>query len=181
MIPKPITLLVGIPNLAKRLEQKTIPEPMSGCWLWTGALISGSRAKSSRPALRLTHGRWQSSKWNATRIAYFVEYGLFDDALHVCHHCDNELCVNPRHLFLGTQLDNIRDRHNKGRTVLPWLLPGQRHPNAKLTDADVRTICQLLRLGVTQRAIAKQFAIQQGSISAIARGKTWRHISGVAK
>ena len=173
VIPKPISLLVGIPNLADRLERHSMPEPMSGCWIWVGALISGT--KSQRPALRITHGKWDSCKWNAVRVAYFAAFGLFDDNLQVCHHCDNGLCVNPQHLFLGTSIDNNRDRHRKGRTVLPTL-PGEEHFAAKLTDSAVREIRNLIHAGMVQREIARRFNVNQATISSVKRGLTWRHV-----
>ena len=172
VIPKPISLLVGIPNLAERLEKHSIPEPMSGCWIWIGSL-QGSK---TRPVMHVKYGSWHYGRWNPTRIAYFIAYGVFDERLNVCHHCDNELCVNYHHLFLGTQLDNNRDRHLKGRTVIPGEYGEQRY-NAILTEEDIPKIFELYARGVPTKEIARQFNIARQSISNVLFKRAWRHIT----
>lgn len=76
------------------------PEPMSGCWLWTG---------------NLTHGYAALGKKRIHRLMWEREHGPIPQGLYVCHKCDVPLCVNPSHLFLGTQKDNIQDMIQKGR------------------------------------------------------------------
>ena len=90
------------------------------CWRWLG----GTRKGYGRFKLK---GRMVT----AHRHAYELEVGPIPDGLFVLHECDNPSCVNPRHLFLGTQLDNIRDRDKKGRHVA---CHGERHGEAKLTE-----------------------------------------------
>lgn len=80
-----------------------IPEPMSGCWLWIGGV-------SYPPGYgRMTRGQY------AHRVSYEIHRGKIPVGMHVLHRCDNRLCVNPDHLFLGTQSDNMRDMMAKGR------------------------------------------------------------------
>ena len=165
MIPKPITLLVGIPNLAERLERKTMPEPMSGCWLWTGALFQNKYAQIN------LNGR----TWYASRVVWFSEYGLFDENLDVLHKCDNPFCVNPRHLFLGTHADNMRDRDSKNRGVTPRLR-GEQSPNAKLCDADIPELFKLRRQGLTYRQIGIKFDISVAAVCDIFKNRHWRHV-----
>ena len=75
------------------------------CWLWTTVKSCDGYGKfRARPEM-----------WLAHRFAYFITHGDFDRHLYVLHHCDNPPCVNPKHLFLGTQLDNMRDCVKKGR------------------------------------------------------------------
>lgn len=91
-----------------RFEDKYIPEPNSGCWIWLGATWR------SRGGIR---GRFFSSgAWKlAHRSAYEILVGAIPAGLLVCHRCDTPLCVNPDHLWLGTHNDNMADMAAKGR------------------------------------------------------------------
>jgi transposase len=86
--------------------------------------------------------------------------------LCICHHCDNGLCVNPKHLFLGTQKDNVLDMVNK-----------ERYGNsAKITKEQVREIYELYDNGLTIKEISKKFPISEGTIFKILSGIRWRNI-----
>lgn len=94
-----------------RFMKHVMPEPNSGCWLWTGGLTRGGYG-----ILRvgsLSDGSRRSAR--ASRLAYSLFVGPIDGDLFVCHKCDVPACVNPDHLFLGTARDNIRDMVKKGR------------------------------------------------------------------
>ena len=77
------------------------------CWEWTGGSYRG-------------YGRLQvnNKRWGAHRFAYTLAFGQIDDALLVCHRCDNPGCVRPDHLFAGTHSDNTRDMMEKGRGIV---------------------------------------------------------------
>ena len=96
-------------RLAKSLSDNSIPEPNSGCLLWIGAVKPGGYGNLGiKP---------EGRTYIAHRAAYEVAYGTIPTGLKVLHKCDNPPCINPLHLFLGTQLDNIRDCVSKGRHV----------------------------------------------------------------
>lgn len=90
----------------------------------------------------------------------------------VCHTCDTPLCVRPDHLFLGTNLDNIRDRTLKGRSA-----KGARHHKAKLTEQDVLQIRKRF-LGKRGQlaALAREYGVCPQNMKAVVAGRTWRHL-----
>jgi HNH endonuclease len=101
----------------------------------------------------------------AHRIAYRLAHGEIPDGFNVLHRCDNPRCVNPAHLFLGTQADNIHDCAHKNRR------------NAfgcqKLHPPDIHAIRDLLRQRVLHKDIAARFGVARNTISQIASGVTW--------
>jgi hypothetical protein len=93
----------------------------------------------------------------------------------VLHRCDNRRCVNPNHLFLGSQLDNIRDMWNKGRQKDLPILQGADNYNAKLTEPQVKAI--IANKGVvSQRKLAELYAVSMSTIERIHMNISWRHI-----
>lgn len=143
-----------------------------GCWLWTGA-----KGKRGYGDFR-RHGRGSIGSRAAHRVSWELHRGLIPDGLWVLHKCDNPPCVNPEHLFLGTDADNVADMWMKGRGSPPPLSirAGEAHHMAKLTEDDVIDIRTALALGGTQRATAEAYGVTQGAISFIARGITWAHV-----
>lgn len=109
-------------------------------------------------------------------MAWALTHGPIPRGLSVLHHCDNPPCCNPgpRHLFVGTQIDNVNDMIAKDRNVR-----GSRVGTSVLTDDAVATIKSRLRDGMTQTELASQSDVSQSAISSIARGLTWRHVVAV--
>jgi HNH endonuclease len=108
----------------------------------------------------------------AHRVAWFVAHGAWP-TLHVLHRCDVPLCVNPEHLFEGTQTDNLRDMARKGRGVAAR--PNQRGElarNAKLTTAAVREI-RALRGVEKQKALAERYGVAPSLIGMVQTGRAW--------
>jgi hypothetical protein len=108
--------------------------------------------------------------FKAHRIAWILSHGNISDGLHVLHRCDNRKCVNPSHLFLGTNWDNIVDRMNKGRLSG---VKGERNGKAKLRAVEVLEIRHRLASGQHQSVIASAYRVSQQCISTIATGVHW--------
>lgn len=166
--------------VAGKFNDRYVPEPNSGCWLWTGPRHpeSGYGALSVRPC----GGEW-AGDWPAHRLAYslfVLGTPLRRGLLQVCHRCDTRSCVNPDHLFLGTALDNERDKIAKGRRArFAWaekMARGERAGQAKLRNADISVIRARRAAGETQQAIARDYGVTQAAISCIVRGRTWQHV-----
>jgi hypothetical protein len=99
------------------------------------------------------------------RVAYIVTRGEIPMGLYVCHKCDNRKCCNPAHLFLGTQLDNIRDARSKNRLTI-----GETHPNSKLTSATVEKIRSEYSTGnFLQKELAARYRIPKTTLRQIVR------------
>lgn len=158
----------------ERFDEKWIPEPNSGCWLWLGGQTSrGYGAFGNEPQL-------------AHRASHTLHIGQIPIGMLVCHKCDTPLCVNPDHLFLGTHRDNMADMAAKGRAngepgnQASRLRPenqarGERHGLAKLTEADVREI--RTADPVRWHELAKQKGVTRGLVSMVARRQLWKHVS----
>jgi hypothetical protein len=142
------------------------------CWEWLGTKNSGGYGSF-----------WLDAKnQRAHRIAYTLWKGPILDGLQVCHHCDNPKCVNPEHLFVGTNLDNMLDCMHKGRhRYCPedknHLRPrGPKNHAAKLTEADVRQIRERNKMGIPAHRLGPQFGVTPRAIRKVLSGKTWVHV-----
>lgn len=137
-----------------------------GCWNFTG-----HRDKNGYGKLR-----WKGKGMLAHRVSYMIVNGYLPDDLLVCHKCDNPSCINPQHLFLGTNYDNTMDAVRKGRKFIPDSR-GENHGGGKLKEADVREIRRLCASrALPQSHIAKQYGINQSVVCAIHRRKIWKSL-----
>ncbi len=128
----------------------------SGCWVWT----AGKIGSGLYPALKV-----DGSMKRAHRLSYEHFKGDIPEGYFVCHHCDNKQCVNPDHLFVGTNSDNMKDMYSKGKGNLNY---GLDHPNAKLSDSDITLLRRLYDSGeCSQTELAKRFGISQSYVCAI--------------
>lgn len=148
------------------------------CWQWTGC-IAGFGYGQFRVDRR--------TREYAHRKSYRMARGDIPDGMRVLHACDNPACVNPDHLFLGTEQDNMRDRQNKGRTASgdrsgARTKPGRRARGeraglAKLTEGQVREIRQARDRGETLERLAGRYGVRNQTIHAIVKRHTWNHVA----
>lgn len=138
------------------------------CWLWTAALNNkgyGIILVNGRP--RLAH-----------RVIYTLMIGPIPSGggYHgtcVLHRCDNARCVNPAHLFLGSQVDNIGDMLAKGRGYRFKPMRGERHVSSKLTDVDVLAIRAMTG---SNRETSRRFNISEAQVCRIKKRQNWAHL-----
>ena len=139
----------------------------AGCWIWTAC-------KDGDGYGNIGFGR---STVKAHRVAWELTHGPIPPRMHVLHHCDNPPCVNPEHLFLGTQVENQRDCEAKGRGWSRHRI-GELNGRAKLKLADVARIRALAQSGMSQAAIARLYPhMGYSTIKDIVRGKRWNRVA----
>lgn len=148
-------------KVLERFESKF--NKSDGCWEWEASKTYGGYG----------HLKFNGTMQLAHRVAYQLYIGEIPDGLYVLHHCDNRKCVNPEHLFLGTQKDNMCDRDSKGRGVIPDN-SGENHGLSKLSKKQVLEIIDKRARGFTTVAIAKEFGVARTTISGIVCGRRWQ-------
>lgn len=145
----------------ERFKYHASPTPDNdGCVRWLGSTKSGGYGRM----------RFEGKIMLAHRVSYILKNGDIDETLHVLHKCDHPYCVNPDHLFLGTNSDNVADKMSKNRQSK---MPGIKHPNAKLTEQQVLTIRDDKR---SSRKIAIDYDLCRSTISYIKKRKLWSHL-----
>ena len=138
----------------------------NACWEWTAGRTSGG------------YGKFRLGKHTmaASRASYLINRGDIPKGMHVCHKCDNRLCVNPNHLFTGTAQDNIHDMMSKGRRVQSYSdRNGSRNSNAKLSESNVSTIRTMIDAKIPYSVIATKYGISKSLITYIKKDG-WSHI-----
>lgn len=173
--------------------QKVRQSGANGCWLWAGATKPNGYGNFALNGKTL----------GAHRAAWLLMRGDIPAGMQVCHCCDVRACVNPEHLFIGTQQDNMDDMDAKGRRVVAdhagpanpmygrrhspatraMLSAGKRgrytgsaHPRATVDEARIREIRALRASGATAKAIAAQLEVSFHVVRNVISSKSWRHV-----
>lgn len=160
-------------QLLERIASKAVPEPMSGCYIWTAAIDKNG------------YGRVFVDGQNrrAHTVIYELSFGPVPHGHCVCHHCDTPSCVNPEHLFIGTHKDNMNDAAMKGRIINRFgrtkrrvSLPAPKPPRAKLTPAEVVAIRSAPNRRGIRNALAAEYNVSAQQIYRIRTGRRWAAI-----
>jgi hypothetical protein len=162
-----------------------------GCWLWTGATVKGYGAFFAN-----------GKSIRAHRYSYQLHHGPIPSGKMVLHHCDTPACVRPDHIYAGTNLDNVRDAMQRGRTPTGDRNGSRLHPekrqrgdghwarraaemptkgegngNAKLNRTDIEEIRRLYASGkYSQSQLGRKFGITQTSVGRIVNRLNWKHV-----
>ncbi len=145
----------------ERFWSKVSKRSPEECWLWKGAPIAGYG--------QINIGGRAGTMHRAHRVSYFLHRGRFDKRLVVCHKCDTPLCVNPDHLFLGTQADNLKDMWRKGR-ARPGRSAGTNNGSAKINQL---IAAEIRAAPGSVRQVAKQFGVGSTTVHEIRSGVRW--------
>ncbi len=138
-------------------EKVFIPENHHFCWIWKGAkTVFGYGCISINGKQINTH-----------RYSYEYHIGEIPDGMMVCHNCDRPACVNPKHLFLGTCKENVKDMLKKERRL---------GTSTKLSIEDVKEINRLLQKDIDTYRIAEMFSVSYATISHIRTKRSWTWI-----
>ena len=154
-----------IERFFKYVQQPLVP---NACWNWTGSLNKNGYGRFT----------FDGARHPAHRFAYSRLRGAIPTGMVVCHTCDNRRCVNPAHLWIGTQKENMQDCVRKGRLfaqLYPEQWSGEKHGQAKLTNAQVEEIRVRYAQGnIFQRELATEYGVSRSEIGNIVRGENWR-------
>lgn len=132
------------------------------CWNWQASTFDNGYGSV----------RIDGKQLRAHRVAWMFPNYVIPDGLKVCHSCDNKLCCNPKHLFIGTSQDNSSDMVEKERSAR-----GEKQGSAKLTESNVIAIRQEYAFGNTSEPkLALKYGVSSGQIHKILKRRRWAHI-----
>ena len=151
--------------IEERFFDKVIKKDENSCWNWIGAKTGGRPSNPGYGTISLN-----CKDISVHRFSYEFHNGeKIPEGTCVCHKCDNPLCVNPKHLFLGSYYVNTHDAVCKNRMAF-----GTKHGRAKLTENQVRLIRKLRKRGFSGLHLEKMFGVNHVTIYRLCKGVIWR-------
>lgn len=159
---RPRVIPASVPELLLRTNkvQRGFDSP---CWEWIG-----STSPKGYPVFSISGKTLQ-----VHRAVWEHANGIIPKGLCACHRCDNPLCINPNHIFIGTRADNNFDRDSKGRHVA---LRGESHGMHRLTEEQIKEIRLLASQGIPHTHLERKFDLSGGHVGQIVHRKIWRHV-----
>jgi hypothetical protein len=149
-------------NRSDYFESLIFKNPENDCWEWRGEIKGGYGTFNIKRKPKLVH-----------RIMYERYKGKIPPKINVCHSCDNPSCVNPDHLWLGSQMENVTDMMQKGRGNKAR---GVEHHNCKITEQEVRDIKKMYNEGIKMTVIHRSLNVPYKTVQHICYGSSWRHV-----
>lgn len=149
---------------------KWVSKMPNGCWRWMGSI----KRRKNRPQSEW-HGQWRNAAGEIElthRASWRMLVGDIPRGGLILHRCDNPRCVNPDHLFIGTQADNVADMWDKGR-ARPGKSAGESHGRSKLTEQNVR---EIRVSGDNGSELASRYGVSTSVIYSVLKGTTWKHV-----
>ena len=148
----------------KAITTNYIPVPWSGCWLWLGSIDKEGYGVLYAGGLHM----------KAHRFSLMLHKSVPEVKMHALHTCDVPGCINPDHLYWGTDADNIADREVRGRTKNAPPRLGTDHHGAKLTDADALAIRDSQE---PTRTLVQRYGVCNQTVRNIQLRRNWKHLS----
>jgi hypothetical protein len=155
--------------LAERFWEKVDKRGPDECWEWQAARVRHGYGRIGTGVGRGIDG--------AHRVSWQLHFGPIPAGMSICHTCDNPPCVNPVHLFVGTQDENWADMRTKGRGSEPPHRLGEAVNTAVLTEATVRICRERYAAGERTTDLAREFGVNQSTIKRVVSRKTWKHVA----
>lgn len=149
------------PGLAVRFWEKVVRRGPDDCWEWAASRHTKGYGQILDGTLRKAH-----------RVSWELANGPVPDGMFVCHTCDNPPCVNPAHLWLGTNAENIRDAFAKGRIDRR----GQANGRRKLTVTQVQSIRERRATGERVMDLAREYGVNISTVVRITAGRSWTNL-----
>lgn len=153
-------------SVAERLKDGSVKNESTGCIEWVKHINPDGYGM-----LWFNRGANRSH-----RVSWIVHNGEIPEGMHVLHKCDNRKCINPEHLFLGTNADNVADKVSKDRQARNNAPKGEDSGKTILTNDDVLMIKHYIKRGDTYRSLAMLFGVTIGTICNIKKGRSWSHL-----
>lgn len=169
--------MLSMSGIEKRFLTRVLKT--NDCWLWTGGCIPNG------------YGAFWFDGRNhgAHRMAWLIWRGDIPKGMSICHKCDNPICVNPGHLFVGLPIENSADMVAKNRQARGDKSPRRLHADsyealvgsnnnkAKLTEDQIPEIKRLVASGLSMSEVGRRFGVGNATISKAVAGHTWKHVN----
>lgn len=137
----------------------------NGCIVWTGYVEKTGYATM----------RFKGNRIKVHRASWIAHNGDIPDGLLILHKCDNRKCINPDHLFIGTQQDNMDDMKTKGRDNRVGV-KGSKNHNTNIDEVDVKMIRQRFIDGESRKTLMCDYQLGKTTLQSILSNKSWKHV-----